>query len=110
MIGKNIFKKKDDKDDIDEYLEIPLEIEQQQHVKIVIENMDTYGSVDKVLRKVREGHIVVVKIKHLRDQDIGQLKAAVSKIKAITETLGGDIVGIGDEWIVVTPSTVKIDR
>jgi len=110
MIGKNIFKKKDEKDDIEEYLELPLEIEQQQHVKIMIEKMDTYGSVDRVLRKVREGHIVVAQIKHLRDQDMGQLKAAVSKIKAISENIGGDVVGVGDEWIVVTPATVKIER
>ena len=110
MIGKNIFKKKDDKDDIDEYLEIPLEIEQQQHVKIMIEKMETYGSVDKVLRKVREGNIVVVHIKQMRDQNMDQLKAAVSKIKAITEGIGGDVVGVGYEWLVVTPPNFKIDK
>ena len=110
MIGRNIFKKKDEKNDLEEYLELPLEIEQQQHVKIMIEKMDTYGSVDRVLRKVREGHIVVAQIKQLHDQDIGQLKAAISKIKAISENIGGDVVGVGDEWIVVTPANVRVER
>ena len=110
MFKKNIFRREKDKDLLEEYAELPLQIEEQKHVKIMIDNMESYASADRILRKVREGHIVVAQIKQLRNQNMDQLKAAVSKIKAVTETIEGDVVGIGEEWLVVTPKNVKIQR
>ncbi|MFH0748917.1 MAG: cell division protein SepF [Candidatus Bathyarchaeota archaeon] len=64
--------------------------------------------VDMVKIEVRAGNIVVVKITLLAKRSIDDAKRAVDELCAFVESVGGDIARLGDERLVITPSSVKI--
>ena len=66
--------KKEDVQRLDEYTEVPMELEEGRHVKIMIEKLENYAGVDSVIRKVREGNIVIAKIKELKEYCINDVK------------------------------------
>ena len=93
-----------------------LELEHQEEEKISsripleIERIEVLDDSDRVQEKLREGRILMVKIKGLKEKDIGELKRAVNKIKRTCMALNGDLAAIGDEWLLVTPSSAKIQK
>ena len=93
-----------------EYAEILLEEEETGCVKIMIEKLDKYASVDRIIRKVKEGNIVIAKIKDLKESNEEELKHSITKIRTVCEGLNGDIAGVGEEWIIVTPSIASVSR
>ena len=93
-----------------EYAEIALEEEESKYVKIMVEKLDKYASVDRIIRKVKEGNIVIAKIKELKESNEEELKHSIARIKRACESLNGDIAGVGEEWIIVTPSIASVSR
>jgi SepF-like predicted cell division protein (DUF552 family) len=98
------------KEEEKEYAEIALEEEERKPIKIMIEKLDKYASVDRIITKMKEGNIVIANIKDLKIKNEEELKHSITKIKTACESLQGDIAGVGEEWIVVTPSTAIISR
>ena len=39
-----------------------------------------------------------------------ELKNSINKIKTSVAMFKGDVVGVSDEWLVITPPTVEIKR
>jgi len=103
-------KKEEDVEEVEEYTELPLDVEQPKHTKIMIDKLDSYANVDMVLKKVREGNIVIAKIKELKESNLDELKQAIAKMKTACANFDGDIAGVGDEWIIITPRTARIHR
>jgi len=66
--------------------------------------------VDRVAKLVREGNIMLLKIKDLQKKDIGLLQNTVQKLKRICSQSGWDVVGLEDGYLVVTPQFAKIER
>lgn len=95
---------------VDEFTEIPIEIEQPEKIKIMIEKIDGLADTDRIIKKVRTGNVVIARIKELKENNLDELKHSISKIKTSCMVFQGDIAGVGDEWLLVTPSTVKINR
>jgi len=108
MTIKGIFDKFKDED----YVELPSGEEEAPSGKVLIEieTMNAITDSDRILRKVRGGSILLVKIKELRERDIGELKRAVEKVKRTCIAIDGDIAGIGEDWLVVTPSIARVHR
>ena len=105
------FLKKEQEEEIGEYAELPMEGEAEPtSMKIIVDKLEGYASVDKIMRHVRNGNIVIVRIKEMKDTNMDELKHAVGKLRNACANVDGDVAGVGDEWIVVTPSTVRIQR
>ncbi len=79
-------------------------------ILIQVEKLNDYMDSDRIQKKVREGNILLVRIKELKDKDIGELKRAIARIRKTCIAVNGDIAGVSDEWIVVTPSFAKVHR
>jgi len=95
----------------DEYIEIDAEpIEQRKKVSIVVENLNNLLDADRIQRKLREGYIVLIKIKDLRERDMETLKSAINRIKKTCVAIGGDIAGVSEDWVVATPSFAMVVR
>jgi SepF-like predicted cell division protein (DUF552 family) len=77
---------------------------------IVIENISEFGDTEKVLKALREGHIVLLKVKSLKEKDLGELKRAVEKLKRTVLAQNGDIVGVEQDWLLLVPETVFVHR
>lgn len=107
----SVFKKKEEGNE-EEYIELNLEEEKSREgkIKIVVENLSSLADSDRIQEKIREGKIVLFKIKDLKEKDLDELKRAVSRISKTCSAIGGDIAGISEEWIVATPSFAVIER
>ncbi len=79
-------------------------------ITIRIDKLEEFSDTERVVRHLREGSLVFLKIKDLRDKDMGELKRAVEKIKKTIIAIGGDIVGVEQDWLVLTPEYAKIER
>lgn len=73
--------------------------------------IDSFEDVKPILDFLREGNsICVIKIKDLRDKDINELKRGISKIKKVCEVMDGEVVGMDEDYLIASPSFVKISK
>ena len=71
--------------------------------------IEDFQDVKAILDVLREGStIALVNIRPLKDKDQIELKRAVNKLKKTTDAIGGDIAGLGDDYVIVTPSFAKV--
>jgi len=66
--------------------------------------------VDLVKREVKSGNILILKVSPLAKKSIDDVKRAVSELLEFTQLVGGDIARLGEERVVITPSSVRIWR
>jgi SepF-like predicted cell division protein (DUF552 family) len=93
----------------EDYVEIKSE-EDQKQVKIRVATLNEFGDVENVQNMLRNGDIVWIKIKPLKDKDMTDLKRAIDRLKRTVEAIKGDIAGVDEEWIVACPSFARIHR
>lgn len=77
---------------------------------IKIESLNEFSDTENVLRAVREGSIVFLKIKGLKEKDMGELKRAVDKLKRTVLANNGDIAGVEQNWLIITPEFAAVHR
>lgn len=101
----------------DEYEEEFVEIDPTKDVgkraKIVVKSfvLEDFDDIKESLDALREGYtIALINIKPLKDKDIMELKRAINKLKKTCDAIEGDIAGVSEDWIVVTPSFAQIFR
>lgn len=95
----------------EDYVEIDMEEPQESKPLFVeVERLDNYADSDRLQRKVREGSILLVKIKDLKAKDMGELKRSVEKLRKTCLAVNGDIAGMGDDWLILTPAAARVHR
>lgn len=95
----------------DEFVELDAEVsEREQKVVVRAETLKEFDDTENVQEHLRNDHIVWVNIKPLKNRDMSKLKRAVKRLKKTVKAVDGDIAGVDEEWIVVTPSYAKIER
>lgn len=103
-IRKVVAEKKDEKVEFDEEQSAP------DKLNIRIDYLLGMEDVDRVAKLVREGNIMLLKIKDLQKKDIGQFQTAIQKMKRICNQFNWDLVGLEEGYLVVTPPFAKIER
>ena len=98
------FFKKFIKSEPEDYLEIDSEEKEIIDDQIPIRKEELYNisDVERIQQKLRNGTILIIKIKDLKKKDMNELKKYVEKIKKTVTALNGDIAGIGQDWIIAT--------
>lgn len=96
----------------DEYMEVeqPEEDVMKSHLNIEVEHLDSFMDSERIQKKLREGTMLVIKMKDLKQKDAEELKRAVDKIKRTCLAINGDIVGLSEDWLLATPAAAKIHR
>lgn len=100
----------------EEHAESWIEVNTDEHdaprnkVGITIEKLDDFGDTERILRSVRKGNVIFLKIKGLKEKDIGELKRAVEKLKKAIIANNGDIVGVEQDWLILAPEVVAVER
>jgi SepF-like predicted cell division protein (DUF552 family) len=79
-------------------------------VPIKVDKLEDFADTDRIQKTIRDGSIVLVKIKALRNKDISELKRAIDKLRKTTIAMNGDIAGIDEDFIIVTPSFAHVVR
>ena len=95
----------------EEYVEVGVsESRMPGKIGIAIERLEEFADTDKVLKGVREGTLVFLKIKSLKEKDIGELKRAVEKLKRTVLAQNGEIVGVEQDWLILAPEHAKVQK
>ncbi len=102
---KAVVTKKKEKEEIE--ATIPTE---ELRINIKVDGLKNFSDTERILQMLRDGSIVILKIKDLRDRDISELKKAVDKLKRTCAAMDGDIVGVDEDYLIITPSYAKIYR
>ncbi|NOX71926.1 MAG: cell division protein SepF [Candidatus Micrarchaeota archaeon] len=114
---KGIFSKDNDVDfDVnnigEEYFEVNVmnDSDRSGKLSIAVENLADFSDTDRILRAIRSGHVVFLKIKEMKEKDIGELKRSVEKLKKTVVANNGNIVGVDSDWLLITPEYAALAK
>ncbi|MBL7169454.1 MAG: cell division protein SepF [Candidatus Aenigmarchaeota archaeon] len=79
-------------------------------IGIRVDKLNDFEDSDRILKSLRSGNIVFLKIKGLKEKDMGELKRAVDKLKKTAMANNGDIAGVEQDWLILTPSHANVMR
>jgi len=79
-------------------------------IPIRVDRIDDFADSDRIQKSIRDGSIVLAKIKSLKEKDLSELKRVIDKLRKTCVALNGDIAGIDEDWIILTPSFAHIAR
>jgi SepF-like predicted cell division protein (DUF552 family) len=108
----NIFKSKK-KETSDQYIEVvPTQKAEEVKIYVRVFRIKDPSEVKAVVDSLRErNYIVFVDISGLNiGKDLVEVKKVVSRIKSVVDAIGGDIAAVSKDWIIATPSYVRIWR
>jgi SepF-like predicted cell division protein (DUF552 family) len=69
-----------------------------------------FADVDLGARELSAGNVVILDIKPLAERSMNELKHAIDEIKDITVSMGGDIAGLSEYHLILTPPGMRIER
>jgi len=84
--------------------------DEQKKVVVRAETLKEFDDVETVQNRLRDNQIVWVNIRPLKQKDMSKLKRAVKRLKKTVRSVDGDIAGVDEDWIVITPSYAEIER
>ncbi|MDI6798430.1 MAG: cell division protein SepF [Candidatus Aenigmarchaeota archaeon] len=95
----------------EEFLEVDSSLlGEQGKVSVRIEHLKGFADTEKVQQLVREGNVVFLKIRELRDKDINELKRCVDRLRKTCLAMNGDIVGVDEDFLIITPDFARVFR
>jgi SepF-like predicted cell division protein (DUF552 family) len=95
----------------DDYIELEgTEEASSSKIPVKVEKLSDFMDTDRLQKNIRDGVIMLINIKPLKDKNVGELQRALEKLKKMCDSLGGDIAGAGDDWVIATPSSARIER
>ena len=112
MVFEKIFGRSFEELGPDEFIELDTsDIESESgKVSIKVDKLEDFSDSDRIQKIVRSGAIALIKIKALKEKDISELKRAIDKLRKTCIALNGDIAGIDEDWIILTPSFAHVVR
>jgi len=98
-------------EDVEEIVELEsIEVKRDAKMYVRIITLHEYGDVERAQNELREGNIVWLRIKPLKEKDMIELRRAIDKIKKTVNAINGDIAGVDEDYVILTPEGVKISR
>ena len=73
-----------------------------------LRDIDDVQEIEEELHKGRT--VIILRVTPLAQKNLEELRMAVERLYASATAMGGDIVRLGDERIVITPPSVRIWR
>lgn len=99
---------------IEDYEELDLgeyeaEIGEKASVFIKVAEITGLNEIPRIKREIYDGNIIVADIAFIRHDKL-TLDRILKDLKQLADEINGDIVGLGEEYILVTPTGIKVDR
>lgn len=114
ILGKLSLSEKADEAELEDYTELRIEegesrfIGPERYMKVY--KLKGFVDVDMAARELGDGNIIILDVKPLAERSMNELKHAVDELKDICVSMGGDIAGISEYHLILTPPTIKIER
>jgi len=68
------------------------------------------SDIQKITKELNDGNIVLGNVTPMAERDPTELRRLIEQLKGICKGIGGDIVGVGDSRILVTPANIRVYR
>ena len=95
----------------EEYVELEFEDEKEdKKISVKVEKITSYADAERIQQKMRDGMILLVDIKKLKESNMAELKRAIERLKKTSTALSGDMAGVGENWLIIAPKHVVIHR
>ncbi len=78
-------------------------------MRVAIGDIQRYEELKELTNFVYGGNVLILDFTAISDQEV-LLKRVTNELKRITDDIGGDVAGIGNNLMVVSPNGVKVDR
>jgi SepF-like predicted cell division protein (DUF552 family) len=78
-------------------------------VEIKFAEIDSFEDVRDLANYVYEGHILILDFTPIANDEL-TLKRIINELKRLVADVGGDIAGIAQNLLLVTPKSIGIDR
>ena len=79
-------------------------------IPIRVDKLSDFQDTDRIQKSIRDGAVVLVKIKSLKEKDLSELKRAIDKLRKTCVAINGDIAGIDDDFIILCPAFAHVER
>ena len=96
--------------DLGKYLgEAPVRREGKYRTEIKIAEIEGFDDIRYVSNTIYDGNILIIDFTAISNDELA-LRRVVSELKRLAEDVGGDIAGLGNTYIVITPRGIGVDR
>ena len=73
--------------------------------------VNKFQDTERILDYLRTGeYILLLNVRPLRDKDITELKRSINRLKTHCEATNADIAALDDNWILLAPKGIHIER
>jgi SepF-like predicted cell division protein (DUF552 family) len=76
---------------------------------IRVAEIHKYEDLKEFAGYVYDGNMLILDVKPLMQDEI-QLKRATNDLRKLAQDVGGDIAGLGESFIMLCPTGIKVDR
>jgi SepF-like predicted cell division protein (DUF552 family) len=108
LMGEESTGSKSDFVDLADYSVTPTK-EEPTAALVKVAEITRHEDVADLAEEVYGGHILVLDIKTVAKDEF-QLRKVTAELKKVAADVGGDVAGIGEGLICVTPRGIKVDR
>jgi uncharacterized protein len=78
-------------------------------MRVAVSDIERYEDLKNLTDFVYGGNVLILDFSAISDQEV-LLKRVTNELKRITDDIGGDVAGIGNNLMVISPNGVKVDR
>lgn len=99
---------------VEEYEELDLgeyeaEIVSEAETYIKVAEVTGLNEVPEIRRQIYEGNIVIADVAFLKHDKL-TMDRILKDLRQLAEDVSGDIVGLGEDYVIITPTGIKVDR
>lgn len=91
-------------------VEFPEDHEPRETLSVRIENVNGLGDVERIGGYLKQGSVVLVKVRDLQKKDVGLFQTSLQKMKRLSTQFNWDMVALQEGYIILTPSFARIQR
>jgi filamentous hemagglutinin family protein len=95
--------------DLEKYADAQVGGASSARMHVAIGEIQRYEDLKELTDYVYGGNVLILDFTSISDQEV-LLKRVTSELKRITDDIGGDVAGIGNNLMVVSPNGVKVER
>lgn len=78
--------------------------------EVKIERLTEVADVERIRGWLREGKICLVRIREIREKNVAELKRCIERLRKTCLALNGDIVGVNEDFLILTPQIARVYR
>ncbi|RLF26849.1 MAG: hypothetical protein DRN05_06470 [Thermoplasmata archaeon] len=95
--------------DLEKYIESKKEEETPAKMYVKVGEIQRYEDLKNFTDQVYGGNILILDFSPIAEEEV-ILKRITNELKKMANDIDGDIAGIGNNLMIISPSGVKIDR